>query len=44
MATFNLSRYPQLLAKKDFLTSKNKDFFANPIFIELLSFESSLET
>ena len=44
MATFNLSRYRQLLAKKDSLTNKNKDFFADPIFLELLSFESSLET
>ena len=44
MATFNLSRYRQLLAKKDSLTNKNKDFFDNPIFLELLSFESSLET
>ena len=44
MATFNLSRYRQLLAKKDSLTNKNKDFFADTIFLELLSFESSLET
>jgi len=44
MATFNLSRYRQLLAKKDSLTNKNKDFFDNPIVLELLSFESSLET
>jgi len=44
MTTFNLSRYRQLLAKKDYLTNKNNDFFADPIFLELLSFESSIET
>ena len=42
MTTFNLSRYRQLLAKKDSLTNKTKDFFADPIFFELLSFESSI--
>ncbi len=44
MATFNLLRYRQLLIQKDSLTNKNKGFFDNPIFLELLSFESSLET
>jgi hypothetical protein len=44
MATFNLSRYRELLAKTDSSTNKNKDLFDDPIFIELLSFESSVET
>jgi hypothetical protein len=41
---FNLSRYRQLLAKKYSSTNKNKDLFDDPTFIELLSFESSVET
>jgi len=41
---FNLSRYRQLLAKEDSLTNKTKDLFADPIFLELLSFESSVAT
>jgi len=44
MTKFNLSRYRQLLAKKDSSTNKNKDLFDDPTFIELLSFESSVET
>ena len=44
MAKFNLSRYRQLLAKTDSLTNKNKDLFSDPIFLELLSFEASVET
>ena len=44
MATFNLSRYQQLLAKTDSSTNNNKDLFDDPIFLELLSFESSVET
>ena len=44
MAPFNLSRYRQLLAEKDSLTKNTKDLFADPIFLELLSFESIIET
>jgi len=44
MPTFNLSCYRQLVAKTDCLTSKNEDFFTDPIFLELLSLESSLQT
>ena len=44
MATLNLSRYRELLAKTDSSTNKNKDLFDDPTFIELLSLESSVET
>jgi len=44
MATLNLSRYRELLAKTDSSTNKNKNFFDDPIFIELLSLESSVVT
>jgi hypothetical protein len=47
MATFNLSYYrqlKQLVAKKESLITTDKDLFADPTFLELLSFESSLET
>ena len=44
MATFNLSRYPTITSKKRFFTNNDKDLFADPTFLELLSFESSVET
>jgi hypothetical protein len=44
MATFNLARYRKLLAEKDSLPNKNKNPFADPGFLELLDFESSVET
>jgi hypothetical protein len=44
MTKFNLPRYRQLLAKKDYSTNKKKDLFDDPTFIELLSRESSVET
>ena len=40
----NISRYRQLLAKNDSSTKKAKDYFNDPTFLELLSFESSVET
>lgn len=44
MTKSNLLRYRQLLAKKkNSSTNKNKDLFDEPTFLELLSFESSVE-
>jgi hypothetical protein len=44
MTKFHLARYRQLLAKEDSFPNNAKDLFADPIFLELLSFESSVET
>jgi hypothetical protein len=44
MTKFNLLRYRQLLAKKDYSTNKNKHLFDDLTFIELLSLESNVET
>ena len=46
MATFNLytTTIKTISSKKRFFKNKNKDFFADPIFLELLSFEASIET
>jgi hypothetical protein len=34
MTKFNLPRYRQLLAKKDYSTNKKKDLFDDPTFID----------
>ena len=44
MPIFNVSRYQLLLTKTGSSTSNNKNLFDEPIFLELLSFESSVET
>lgn len=46
MPTFNLSHYrqlKQLIAKKE-LALSDKDLFADPTFLELLSLEASIES
>ena len=44
MAIFDVSQYQELLAKRASLTKKNKDLFSDPIFLELMSVKSSVET
>jgi hypothetical protein len=44
MAKLNLSRYQELLAKTNSSTNRNKNFFDDPIFIELISLELIVET
>ena len=47
MATFNLLYYrqlKQLVTKKESLITTDKDLFADPTFLELLSLEASIES